>query len=292
LTADTDMLRDLLTPIDLHSPMPYYGQVIEALKRPIETGHWKPGDQLPSEPELTVAFGVSRAVIRQALDEMERDGLIVRRKGKGTFVAEPKIVEGLVQRLTGFYEDMAARGYVTRTQVLRQEVIPATQKVAEFLGLPPETPVIVIERLRFVQAEPIVLVTTYLPHSLCPSIVYEDLSQQSLYACLREKCGLELARGRRFIEAVAARDEEARLLQVERGAPLILLDSVSYLENGTPVEYYHALHRGDRSRFQVELIRVREQGAVRELIGEQPITLPPGNTLRQPEPAMADGRSL
>ncbi len=269
----------LSTAIDRNNYVPYYIQVKKALQEHIENGSWQPGDQLPGEPELCRMFDVSRTVIRQALKEMEYEGLIVREKGKGTFIAEPKIAESLAQKLTGFYQDMVERGYTPITQALKQEVVPASPKVAGHLGLEPGTSVIEIERLRFVQNEPIVLVTTYLPYALCPKVLHEDLSRQSLYALLEKEYGLVIARGRRTLEAVPANEYEAPLLQVEKGAPLVLLDSVSYLEDGTPIEYYHALHRGDRSRFEVELIRIREQGGVREILGGEPVELPPSNKL-------------
>jgi len=234
-------------------------QVKDILRERIERGEWKPGDQLPSEPELCQMFDVSRIVIRQALKEMTYEGLVVRRKGKGTFVAEPKIRESLVQKLTGFYQDMVDGGHKPVTQVLKQITIPAGSKVAAALHIEVGTPVIEIDRLRYVDGEPIVLVTTYLPYALCPGVLQEDLSQQSLYACLERKYGLFIARGHRTLEAVPANEYEARLLQVDKGAPLVRLESVGYLEDGRPIEYYHALHRGDRSRFEVELIRVREQ---------------------------------
>jgi GntR family transcriptional regulator len=279
VASSTDQLRSLSTAVDRSSPIPYYVQVKEALREHIEHGDWQPGDQLPGEPELCRIFDVSRTVIRQALREMEYEGLIVRAKGKGTFVAEPKIVESLVQKLTGFYQDMVARGHTPVSQVLKQEVTPASPKVAARLNLEPGTPVIEIERLRFVQDEPIVLVTTYLPYALCPKILHEDLSHQSLYALLEKQYGLVIARGHRTLEAVPANEYAARLLQVKKGAPLILLDSVSYLNDGTPIEYYDALHRSDRSRFEVELIRIREQGRAREVLGGEGVDLPRSNAL-------------
>lgn len=262
------------TPIERDSLIPYYIQVKEALREGIERGDWKSGDQLPGEAELCRMFDVSRTVIRQALQEMKYEGLIVRAKGKGTFIAEPKVVESLVQKLTGFYQDMVERGHNPVTQVLKQRLIPANPKVAAHLGLPPRTPVIEIERLRFVQDEPIVLVTTYLPYALCPEVLEADLSNQSLYAFFEEQCGVTIARGRRTLEAVLANEYEARLLEIKKRAPLILLDSVSYLSDGTPIEYYHALHRGDRSRFEVELVRIREQGKAREVLGGEATELP------------------
>lgn len=268
-----------IRPIDKENPIPYYIQLKESLSEKIERGEWKPGAQLPSEPELCQVFDVSRTVIRQALQAMTYEGLVVRKKGKGTFVAEPKISENLAQKLTGFYRDMAERGHPPVSQVLKQDIVPATSKVAAFLEIESGSPLIEIERLRLVQDEPIVLVTTYLPYALCPELVRVDLTRQSLYAVLEQQYGLMIVRGHRTLEAVAANQYEADLLQIEQGAPLMLLDSVSYLADGTPVEYYHALHRGDRSRFEVELIRVREQGGVRNVLPGEIVDLPPGNGL-------------
>lgn len=272
------MNRPSITPVDQESPIPYYVQVKNSLHELIQAGEWKPDDQLPGEMELCEIFNVSRTVIRQALNEMVHEGLVFRRKGKGTFVAEPKIQESLVQRLTGFYQDMAERGHKPVSQVLKQETVSATPKVATYLEVEQGAPVIEIERLRFVQNEPIVLVTTYLPEELCPELVNQDLSRQSLYEYIEDKYGLVILRGRRTIQAVSANEYEAEKLGVKKGAPLILLDSVSYLEGGTPLEYYHALHRGDRSQFDVELVRIREQGRVTEVLGSDMVALPPSNT--------------
>jgi GntR family transcriptional regulator len=139
--------------------------------------------------------------------------------------------------------------------VLEQAIEPAGAKLATALGLEATTPVIKLVRLRFVQDEPIVLVTSYLPYDLCPELVNADLSEQSLYAFLKSAYGLSVASGRRRIESVGASEAEARLLNIEEGAPLLKLDSVSYLQDGTPLEYFHGAFRGDRSRFEVEIDR-------------------------------------
>ncbi|MHB0874692.1 MAG: GntR family transcriptional regulator [Anaerolineae bacterium] len=250
----------MLSPIQQNSPIPYYAQIKEALRQSIETGEWKPGDQLASEPDLCRTFGVSRIVIRQALNEMAYEGVVVRRKGKGTYVAEPKIVEGLVQELTGFHQDMTNRGYKPTTQVLGQAVVAATPAVAGHLRVDPGTPVVQLDRLRFVSGEPIVLVATCLPSRLVPGLETLELATSSLYALLEQRYGLVIARSHRTIGAVAANSREALLLQVEKGAPMIQLESVSYLADGTPLEYYQALHRADRSTFEVDLVRLPEQG--------------------------------
>jgi GntR family transcriptional regulator len=265
--------------IDRDSPIPYYIQVRDVLRTRIQDGRWQTGDRLPGEVELCGMFDVSRTVIRQALNDLVYKGLLVRRKGKGTFVAGPKIRESLIQKLTGFYQDMVEQGYTPVTQVLKQAQVPASPRVAAYLSIAPGTATIEIERLRFVHDEPIQLTTTYLPYDLCRDLLHQDLSNQSLYFFLEQHCGLMIARGHRSVEAVPAGAYEARLLQVKKGAPLIKLDSVSFLSNGTPVEYYHAVHRGDRTRFEVELVRVRESAPWPGGLGSEPGDLSLGSNV-------------
>ncbi len=246
----------LQSTIDRSSPVPYYAQVMQSLTQAIEAGLWAPGDQIPSEHELCELFGVSRTVVRQALKEMDHQGLLLREKGRGTFVKEPKISSrSLVHSLVGFYEDMERRGHPPVTEVLEQEMQPASQGVAEALEVHPLAPVIKLARLRFIQDEPIVLVTSYLPYELCPKLIQADMRHQSLYSFLKREYGLTITHGRRRIDAVLAGEREAKLLRVTPGAALLRLHSVSYMQNGRAVEYFHGFFRGDRSAFEVELDR-------------------------------------
>jgi GntR family transcriptional regulator len=259
----------LRTSIDRRSAVPYYVQLKDALIEQIEEGHWRPGDKIPGDADLCRIFGVSRTVVRQALNEMAFAGLVVREKGRGTFVSEPKISSrSLVHSLAGFYQDMVERGLTPIDEVLEQGMMPASKKVAAYLKLEPMTPVIKLTRLRFLQDEPTVLVTSYLPYELCRELVNADLSHQSLYAFLEKEYGLSIVRGRRKIDAVAANDYEAGLFKIEKGSPLLMLDSVSYLDDGTPLEYFHGLFRGDRMRFDVEIVRIRGHGKLGEALGE------------------------
>lgn len=149
--------------IDYQAHIPYYIQLIEIFKEKIISKNWKPGVQIPGESDLCEEYGISRTVVRQALRELELAGLIVRRKGKGTFIAEPKINESLAQKLTGFYQDMTERGLKPVTQVLHQKTVPADKNVARFLEIPIGTLVVDIKRLRFIEEDPIQLVTSYIP---------------------------------------------------------------------------------------------------------------------------------
>jgi GntR family transcriptional regulator len=259
--------------IQFDSPIPYYAQLKDILRERIDSGAWLPGYQLPSEADLCSLYSVSRTVVRQALQELEHEGRIRRRKGKGSFVANRKISEQLVQKLTGFYQDMVEQGHTPLTKVLSQRIVPAQSTIAAYLGLEPGAPLIEIVRLRSVQDVPIALDTTYIPQVLCPGLIDDDLTNQSLYSLLESKYHLHVARGRRIIQAVLADGLEAKLLEVARGAPLFRLDSISSLRNGQAVEYYMAYHRGDRSQFEVELIRSND--LEEELDGVE--DLPPSN---------------
>lgn len=244
--------------IDLDSPLPYYHQLKDWLHGQLASGQFEPDQQIPSEADLCQSFQVSRTVVRHCLDDLVNEGLLYRRKGKGTFVVKPKIREGLFQKLTGFYQDMRSRGFEPETEVLEQKRIRAQQAIAEQLGVEPGERLIRLVRLRSIQREPIVIVTTYLPESLCPGLLNEDLSRGSLYSLLEDKYHLEIARGRRTVEAVSATAQDAKLLGIKRGSPLVLLRGVVFLEGGRPLEYSEAKHRGDRSQFEVELVRVHE----------------------------------
>jgi GntR family transcriptional regulator len=256
--------------IDRTSSIPLYVQLRDALQAQIEQGSWVPGDQLPGDQELCDTYGVSRTVVRQALQELSFHGAIIRHRGKGTFVAEPKISStSLVHSIMGFHEDMVERGLEMRNEILEKVMLPVNAKIAHYLNLEPLAAIVKLERLRFVQDEPIVHVTSYLPYELCPSIMTADLTEQSLYAFLEEQCGLRVARGRRRIEAVAVNEPEARLMQIETGAPVIRMESVSYLGDGRPIEYFDALFRGDRSRFELEVARFAGSGRLGEAMGDE-----------------------
>jgi GntR family transcriptional regulator len=247
--ALSDMLTDA---IDKETPIPYHYQLRELLRGEIVAGRWAVDEKLPSERELCEAFDLSRTTVREAIDALVNEGLLRREKGRGTFVASPKIVEGLLQSPAGFTDSMEEQGYRVETKVLHIEIVPAPRIVLQELRLGSDELVTVIDRLRFILHEPILLVTSYVPQKICPSLIKEDLTHNSLYRLLRRKHDLRIARAKRFMEAVSANELEAKLLGIEPGAPLMLIESTAFLEDGTPIEYFKARHRGDRTRFLVE----------------------------------------
>jgi GntR family transcriptional regulator len=253
--------------IDRRSPLPYYAQLKQLLMKRLES-EIGAGERMPGEMALCEQYGVSRTVVRQALDELEAEGRVVRRKGQGTFAAARKTDERLFQSLTGLFEDVRARGEVLRSRVLAFSVIAAPAEVADALELSEGDDVVHLERLRFVSGEPWVLTRTYLPVDVAPGLLDEDFSEQSLYGVLEGKYGVELDHGRRLVEAVPAAPAIAEALGLQPHDPVLLLHSTAWDTGGRPVEFFVAYHRGDRSRFQVNLRRhrTREAGAPNMLL--------------------------
>lgn len=245
------------TTVDRKSPVPLYHQLKQVLVDGIERQGLEPGDRLSGDRELCTAHNVSRTVVRQALSELEHEGVIERRRGEGTFVAAPKTAQSLVQSLAGLFQDVQSRGGQVVSEVGRLEVIPADRKVAADLEVDAETPVIVVERLRLVNGEPWVFTISHVPYDLAPELLEVDLSHRSMYRFLEEECGLELVRARRTAGATAASNQLANDLGVASGAPVLVLRNVSYDPDNRPFETFVAYHRSDRSTFEVELLRER-----------------------------------
>jgi GntR family transcriptional regulator len=245
----------LLGAIDKSSPVPYYYQLRQLLERAVTSGALAVGDQVPTEAALCERYDVSRTVVRQALSDLERHGLLTRIKGKGTFVAEPKLTELVAQSLTSLHEDLAARGQRLENRVLRLEVEPVSAHVAQMLRLPDTERIVLLERLRLLNGQPLVVTTAHMPYSLCAPILELDMAERSLFETYERELGFKLHRGTRAIEARAAGSEIARHLGIPEGAPVLTFTGVTYLADGRPIEYFVGIHRGDRSRFEVELFR-------------------------------------
>jgi GntR family transcriptional regulator len=241
-----------LREIDRRAPLPMYHQLKHRIIEDISRQGLRPGDILPGEHRLCEQFGVSRTVVRQALLQLEHQGVIDRVKGKGTFVAHQKTPESLVHTLAGLYEEVAARGGHVHSEVRRQEVIAADGDIADALAVQPGAHVVVIERLRHIDGEPWSWTTTYLPVEVGMLVLDADLSDQSLYALLARH-GIRAVRGVRSAEAVSADEKQGQLLEIGTGKALLVLRSVGYDENDRPMEYFVAYHRGDRSRFEFQL---------------------------------------
>jgi GntR family transcriptional regulator len=243
-----------MTVIDKASPLPYYEQLAELLRREIADRQSR-GEtyQLPSENELAEKHGLSRATVRHTLDELEHDGWIYRQKGVGSFAPVRRFEQDLTQ-LVSTTEDMRQRGWSLQTRVVSLQQLPATAHVARALDLTPGAPVYELCRLRVVDDVPLSLQTVYLSAALCPRLEENDLAS-SLYRLLESRYGLRLWSGRETLRARGASEHEARLLDIAEGTPVMHAERITYAANGTAVEYLEAVWRGDRYDFKVTLTR-------------------------------------
>lgn len=234
------------------SKMPLYHQLYEILHQEIVTGKWEPGDMIPPESELITRYDVSRTTIRQVLDMLVKDGLIYRERGRGTFVAQPTLDQGL-SRIISFTEDMHRRGLQPDTQVLESAAIPAPADIASNLQVEPGEELAHLERLRLADGEPLTVEETYLVHRYCHGVLQQDYALTPLRDTLQQAYGVRLTRATQVIRAISAPRKLARLLAVPNNAPLLYIERVSFSQNDIPVELLRLYHRGDRYALYNEL---------------------------------------
>ena len=212
---------------------------------------------IPTEMELSQMFGISRTTVRQAISDLVREEHLYRIKSKGTFVAHPKLVQGFIQSIQSFDDDVRSTGRTPSTEVLDLKLVELEPEVAQLMELPAGTKAIYLYRKRFADDEPIVRVETYLPYEACSFILGHDFNRESLYqVLLRSGTGhpgsptsTRICRGR------AADPEDAAVLGLKRGRPVHYFQTIGYNQSGKLIELSFAHYRGDQSRFRVELFR-------------------------------------
>lgn len=230
------------------SHIPFFLQIEEEIRSLIEDGQLRELDQVPSENELTQRFGVSRMTVRKALDRLVSDGVLFRKAGKGTFVASAKIIHQPSQALS-FSNVMRQHGYRTSTIVLSAAVTTVAPHIYRGLGLTSGDAVTFIRRLRLVEGLPVAVHQSYLSSDWA-SVLAHDLTG-SLTELL-EQLGAKVARVEDTLEAARADTENAHLLSVEVGTPLIHITGIAYGPDQVPIRYSEAYYRGDRFKFQVQ----------------------------------------
>lgn len=208
------------------------------------------GDALPSERRLADELGVSRPTLRQAIDGLVAEGLLDRRHGSGTYVAEPRIAVSLT--MTSFTEDMIRRGMKPGGRVLSFRIETAGARIGRRLALSPSEEVFTIRRLRLADGTTMAIETLYLPRSLMPGLRRHDLEGRSFYDLLRGN-GVAIASGTETIEPTVTTAEEAAELDVPVHTPAFLFERITKDENGRPLEYVRSVYRGDRYRLELDL---------------------------------------
>jgi GntR family transcriptional regulator len=231
------------------APDPLYIQLKESLVADIRAGHYGLHQRLPSERELAVQFNVSRMTARQALLELVREGLIYTRVGKGTFVAAPKIDQQL-RALTGFSEDVQARGGQPSSRVLEARAIVPPPEAASALRLEPGSQIILLSRVRLADDLPLAVERAYLPLALVPGLLQHDFATESLYSVLRGDYGFRLVLAEQTIEAALADGRELELLELTPPAAVLKMQRLTSTDGGAPLEYVCSTYRGDRYKFR------------------------------------------
>lgn len=241
-------------PLVAVSPVPMYTQIKEMLRARIMDGSYQPHQQLPSESEMTAAFQVSRITVRQALSDLQKEGLIFKIHGKGTFVSKPKAFQN-VTRLQGFGEAMGSMGYETYSQVVGIKFQQAGRTVGARLDIAENEMVCELRRVRFLNREPISLDVSYLPADIGQRLQKEDLASRDVFLILENDYGYALDSAQLQIEAVLADESLAHLLRVEEGSPILRIERLTYTAERQPLDFEYLYYRGDAFQYRLTVER-------------------------------------
>ncbi|MDI7246780.1 MAG: GntR family transcriptional regulator [Bacillota bacterium] len=236
--------------IDRNQPIPAYYQLKEILRSAIASGRLKPEDKIPEESLLGSTYGVSRMTARRAIQELQKEGLVYRRRALGTFVARPKF-ERELGYLSSFTQDLRKQGFTVNTRILGARQEGANDIVAGKLDVAQGSPVYVLERVKVLNGVSMYLETAWLPAALCPGLIEIDLVDASLHEVLETSYGVKLASASIGIEACSAGNECVQHLGVKRGTPLLHFEQVTYLDSGQPVIYQDGFVRGNGYKYRV-----------------------------------------
>jgi GntR family transcriptional regulator len=239
--------------------IPLYYQIMRDLKEQIVSGKLAPGDQMPSEAEHTRRFGVSRVVIRQALGMLQEEGLVVRVKGKGTFVSDA-VAEDATPRVSGSLEDLIHIGSDTRIEVVEFRLVKATPDLAEVFSIKDGADLFHVQRLRLVDSRPLAVMVNHLPYDIGATIPLSDLTREPLIVLIEKRAGVRIEWASEVFQAVAADEEMARLLGVDILTPLLKLTLTVYSTDGSVADLAHVFYRSDRYFHHGFLTRNRKEG--------------------------------
>jgi GntR family transcriptional regulator len=236
--------------LNRNSHVPLYFQLKEILRGRIRSNVYQDQQMLPSESELVETFSVSRYVARQALAELEREGLIVSRRGVGSFVNVRRYTKQL-SILGSFTQSLAAVADKSEVTVIGcNEVVP-DMHILDALGLPPNSATIVVERLGTIDGEPIAVTKAHFPGDIGRIFLDLDLANKSLYGLLKKKFGIEPFRAEWLLSVVPASLAQAELLAIRDGSPLICNRGTTFTEQDRPIEYSELCYRSDRIEFSI-----------------------------------------
>ena len=233
---------------------PLYQQIKDHCQSGIKSGSYAVDSRLPSERQLAEKFMVSRMTVTKAFKELEREGWVYARSGKGTFVAPQTKIDQNLEKLTSFSEDMAAQNLKVTSRILAIGVENADESTAKKLWIGPGTLIFVLERFRLADEELISLERTHIPYALCPDIEKRyDFSQESLYNILRNQYSFQLVVAQQTVEARLPSADEMKKLGIENSKPVLSFERSTFNENSHPVEFVKSVYLGDRYKLNIML---------------------------------------
>lgn len=234
-----------------------YQEIANDLRGQIQSGVYKSGEQLALEREMCEHYGVSRITIKKAVDQLVKEGLVVKRRGSGTFVkslANEDVHDiSMANQFSGFSKNFA--GHEVTTEVVRFDIIHPAPEIAEKLNITTDDFVYDIVRLRNVDGRPVVIEYTQMPIELIPGIK-RDVLENSIYQYIENQLHFKIQSAHRFIRALLPTEQEEKLLQIKHGTlPILEVEQIAFLDDGRAFEYSKAHHRGDEQTFRVVSIR-------------------------------------
>lgn len=238
--------------IDRNSPLSYYYQLKQIIIAMIENRELKENDRLLTEKEFCEQYDISRATVRQALQELENEDYIYKIQGKGTFVSPKKFQQDLL-KFYSFTDEMKKIGKVPVSRVLNFKIIEPNSKIMELLKIRTGQQVYEFTRLRLADQEPMILETTYIPYDLFPGISKSDLEITPLYDLLINKYNTIFCKAEEMFRSTLLKEEEAEILGYIKGGPAMLLERLTYNNNQQIIEYTKSIARGDKFKYHVVL---------------------------------------
>ncbi|MBE3557712.1 MAG: GntR family transcriptional regulator [Ktedonobacteraceae bacterium] len=223
--------------------------------------NYKPGDMLPTEPELEKMFGVSRMTVRLAMDALVEEGLVIKRQGRGTFVQQPKITHDL-KSITSWTQQIRSRGLIPRTISTKIERVAPSRKLMQFFQIDEQEPLICIKRVRYASDEPMCIMINYLREKDVPGLLEKGLQRESLYETLEQEYGIVIAEAQDIVEAREAAPAEAEELHIKAYSPVLFVTRYSYLPNNQPLEVVYLTSRADRYQYHIILHPEQDRGRV------------------------------
>jgi len=231
-------------------PQKLYVQLSEIIRRKIENKEWGVGFKIPTEEDLCKTYGISRATVRTAISELVKHGYLVRQQGRGTFVGK-KVISDELSMLTNFREQLLEADIDFSTEVLAQTTIMPVDDLNIKLDIPAHEHILYLKRLRSIDNKPILIQETYIPVSVCPKLIDDNVKDNSLFVLFEKKYGIPVTQVRSYFDIVSLNDEEGRIFDLPAGSPAVLLDQY-FFSWKTHIMYSRSIAKPGKFKFSIE----------------------------------------